>query len=553
MRALGLVFALLLVGCAEHTAFDPITPSALDPSGSIERPDPTRLASLQVLHRGNNTNPEGLDPHRTEGVATSHIQRDLFEGLTTEAPDGSIVPGAAKSWTISADGLNYTFRLRPDARWSNGDPVTADDWVFSLRRSVDPATGSRYSLILAPIRHAEDVIARRLPPESLAVRATDPLTLEIELKAATPYFLGLLAHNAAYPVHPPSAIAQGDAHGRAETLVSNGPYKASELVVGSHTKLVRNPYFHDAENVHIEAVYFYPIENLSAELSRYRADQLDWTYELPSAQLGWLKRQLGDELRVAPYLGIYYFGFNTTRPPLDDLRVRRALAMAIERDLITERLMGMRGTATYGFVPPGIPGYRPQRPEWAAWSQAERDDEARRLLAEAGYGPDNPLEVEIRYNTHEDHKRLSLAISWMWRSKLGVRTRLLNEEFRVFLANRRQRMVTQVYRAGWIGDYLDPYTFLEINRSESAQNDAGWSNARYDALLARAAREPDAEARFRLLEEAEALMLDEAPHATIYGYTSKRLVKPWVKGWQPNPLDHHPTRWMWIESHERRP
>lgn len=548
-----LAIAALLSACSDHQAFEPITPSPLDASGRIERPDPERLAALQVMHRGNNSNPEGLDPHRTEGVATSNVQRDLFEGLTAEAPDGSIVPGAAESWVISEDGLRYTFRLRAKARWSNGDPVSADDWVFSFRRSVDPATGSRYALILAPIRNAEEVIGGRQPPTALAVRAVGPLTLEIELKAATPYFLGLLAHNAAYPVHPPSAIAFGDAYGRAENLVSNGAYMAAELVVGSHVKLLKNPHFHDAANVHIEEVNFYPIENLSAELSRYRADQLDWTYEVPSAQLGWIKRELGDELRVAPYFGMYYFGFNTTRPPLDDVRIRRALAMAIEREVITERLMGMRGTASYGFVPQGIPGYRRQQPSWAAWSQAERDAEARRLLAEAGFGPDNPLEVEVRYNTHEDHKRISLAIAWMWRSKLGVRARLLNEEFRVFLANRRQRMVTQVYRAGWIGDYLDPYTFLEINRAESAQNDAGWRNPDYDALLARAAREPDAETRLRLLEQAEAIMLDEVPHASIFGYTSKRLVKPWVKGWQPNPLDHHATRWMWIEKHERRP
>jgi oligopeptide transport system substrate-binding protein len=548
-----LAAAALLAACGERQAFEPIIPSPLEANGRIERPDPARLASRQIMHRGNASNPEGLDPHKTEGVPSAHIQRDLFEGLTTEAPDGSIIPGAARSWAVSEDGLVYTFHLREDARWSNGDPVTAGDWVFSLRRSVDPATASKYSLILAPIRNAEDVIAGRKLPEALGVHAPDTHTLVIELKAPTPYFLGLLAHNAAYPVHPPSVIAHGDAYGRVGNLVSNGAYRAAEQVVGSHVKLEKNPYFHDADNVHIEQVYFYPIENLAAELARYRADQLDWTYEVPSAQLGWIKRNLGDELRVAPYFGIYYFGFNTTRPPLDDERVRRALSMTIERDIITERLLGIGGIASYGLVPPGVPDYRRQQPDWVALSQAERDAEARRLLAEAGYGPDNPLTVEIRYNTHEDHKRISLAIAWMWRSKLGVRTTLLNEEFRVFLANRRQRLVTQVFRAGWIGDYLDPYTFLEINRSDSAQNDAGWVNEEYDALLARAAREPDAERRFRLLERAEALMLSETPHAPIYGYASKRLVKPWVRGWQPNPLDHHATRWMWIERHEKRP
>jgi oligopeptide transport system substrate-binding protein len=355
-----------------------------------------------------------------------------------------------------------------------------------------------------------------------------------------------LSHNTAYPVHEPSVRLHGDAYGRVGNLVSNGPYQLRELVMQSHIRLVRNPFFWDNANTIIDEVYHYPIEDQSAELMRYRAGELDWTYEVPNAQFNWIKRNLPDELVVSDYFGIYYFGFNTTRPPFDDARVRTALSMAIDRDIITEKLTRFGEAPAYAFVPPGIDGYTPPNPEWANWTQAQRVAQAQELMAQAGYTRDNPLRVEIRYNTHQNHKKISLGIAAMWQQALGVRTSLINEEFRVFLATRRNRVVTEVFRSGWIGDYLDPFTFLDLMHSDNPQNDVGFFNARFDALLAEASMTVDARERFDLLEEAEAMMLAEQPVAPIYTYVSKRLVKPYVKGWQSNPLDHHPTRYLYL-------
>jgi oligopeptide transport system substrate-binding protein len=513
------------------------------------RPDPSILAPVQIIHRGNGSQPQGLDPHLTEGVPSANVQRDLFESLVVEAPDGSSVPGNAERWDITEDGLIYTFSLRQNARWSNGDPVTANDWVYSLRRAVTPATGSKYSMILAPILNAEEIIAGRSEPAELGVEALDRHTLRITLKAPTPYFLGLLTHNTAYPVHEPSIRAHGDAYGRVGNLVSNGPYQLSELVMQSHIRLVRNPQFWDDANTIIDEVYYYPIEDQSSELMRYRAGELDWTYEVPNAQFNWIARHLPDELVVSDYFGIYYFGFNTTRPPFDDPRIRTALSMAIDREIITGKLTRFGEVPAYAFVPPGIQGYTPQEPEWANWTQEQRVARAQELMAEAGFTKDNPLRLEIRYNTHQNHKKISLGIASMWQQALGVRASLINEEFRVFLATRRNRVVTEVFRSGWIGDYLDPFTFLDLMHTDNPQNDVGFFHAEFDALLAEASMTADARERFDLLEEAEAMMLAEQPVAPIYTYVSKRLIKPYVRGWESNPLDHHPTRYLYLLKH----
>jgi len=510
------------------------------------RPDPSILAPVQILHRGNGTQPQGLDPHVTEGVPSSNIQRDLFEGLIARAADSSIIPGVAERWEISEDGLVWTFFLREDARWSNGEQMTAEDWLFSFRRIVDPATGSRFAILLNPILHSEDIIAGRRPPEDLGVRVIDDFTLEINLEAPNPLFQEVLTHSLASPVHRATVEAHGDRWARPGNMVSNGPYMLEELAMQSHIRLVRNPYYWDNERVIIDEVFFYPTEDLSAELMRYRAGELSWTYEVPNTQFNWLKTNLPDELKVSDWLGIYYFGFNTTREPFNDPRVTQALSLAIDREIITEKLTRFGQRPAFAFTPQGIPGYDPPSPEWAYWTQEERNEHARALLAEAGFGPDNPLRLEIRYNTHEDHRRISLAIGAMWQQTLGVYATLINEEFRVFLANRRQRVVTEVFRSGWIGNYLDPMYFLELFFSENPQNDVGFFSEEYDRLLFRAARAADLEERLALLREAETLLLATQPFAPIYTYVAVRLVKPYVRGWVPNALDQHPTRYMFL-------
>jgi len=508
-----------------------------------------RLAAEQIIRVGNSSEPQTLDPHRAEGVPSSNIMRDLFEGLTSEAPNGDIIPGAASSWTISADGLTYTFTLRPEARWSNGDPLTAHDFVYGLRRSLDPATLSNYTFILAPILNAAAVSQAEMPPEALGARALDDLTLEIKLSGPTPYFLGLLNHATSYPVHRPSVEAHGNQHTRPGNLVSNGAYQLAEWVVQSHIKLVRNPQYWDNADTTIDEVWYYAIEEESTELRRYRASELDYTYTLPYKQLPWIRENLPDELRIAPYLGSYYYGFNLTRPPFkDNLPLRRALALAIDREILTERVTGAGEIPAYGWVPP-IKGYQGQTIIGADWDQQHRNAAALEYYQQAGYSDDNPLQVQILYNTNDNHRSIAVAIAAMWKQVLGVETSLVNQEWKVFLDTRVRKVETEVFRAGWIGDYNDPHAFAVLMHSKSGRNDSAYVNPEYDRLLAQAAQEGDLEARGRLLEQAEGILMADLPIIPIYFYVTKRVMKPWVGGFEDNIMDHHYHKDMFILAH----
>ena len=507
------------------------------------------LAAEQILRKGNGTEPESLDPHRAEGVTSSNTLRDLFEGLVTEAPDGTLIPGAAESWTISADGRVYTFKLQPNGRWSNGDPVVAEGFAFGLRRSADPATLSEYSAILYPIDNAYAVVNGSLPPDRLGVQALDPHTLEIRLHSPTPYFLGLLTHSSTYPVHRPSLQKFGDRFARPGNLVSNGAYRLNDWVVQSYIQLVRNPYYWENDKTTLNEVWYYPVENAESELNRYRADEFDMTETVPNRQIPWLKKNLPRELHIVPYLGSYVYGFNTSQPPFkDNIPLRKALAMALDRDILVGKITGAGEIAAYGWVPP-VTGYKTQEPVWASWTQAERNAGARRLYAQAGYSTDKPLRVQLLHNTEINHRRLAVAMAAMWRDVLGVETEILNQEWQVFLQTRRTKIDTQVFRYGWVGDYNDPYTFAEILESKHGLNDMVYNNPRYDQLLLQASREADPAARMALLEEAERIMLDDMPVLPMYYYVTKRLVKPWVSGMEDNIMDHHHSRHLRILKH----
>ena len=538
------ISALILAACGGSGPEE--TPLRHGPIGGESGEE---LADIQILHRGNGTEPQSLDPHRAEGVPSSNILRDLFEGLVAEAPNGELIPGAAQAWEISEDGLTYTFTLRPDGRWSNGDPVTAKDFEFGLRRSADPETLSRYSSVLAPISNARAVIAGELPPEALGVEALDERTLVIRLESPTPYFLGLLTHSTCYAVHPDTVRAHGANWSRVETHVGNGAYRLREWVVQSHIHITRNPHYWDNANTTIDDVRYYPLENQDAELKRYRADELDITSTIPQKQLRWIRENLADEFRVTPYLGTYYFGFNVTRPPFAGRPgLRRALSLAVDRDIIANVVSGAGELAAYSWVPP-VRGYEQQVPEEALWTQEQREAEARRLYAEAGYSSDKPLEVEVLYNTSDNHKRVAIALAFMWKQVLGVEASLANQEWKVFLETRKRKEDTQIYRAGWIGDYEDAYTFAQLLESTNEQNDFGYDSPRYDALLAAASAEPDIARRAGYLQEAERVMLADQPLMPLYFYVTKRMVKPWVLGYEGNIMDHVYTRHLRILKH----
>ena len=528
--------------------------------GACSAPDPertipvggasgTELAAEQILNKNNGAEPQTLDPHRAEGVPASNILRDLFEGLVSEAPDGSLIPGAAETWQINDDGTVYTFTLRADGRWSNGDPVTAADFAYGIQRSVDPATLSQYSSILFPIVNAKQIVKGELSPEQLGVTALDDRTLEIRLIGPTPYFLGLLTHSTTYAVHRPSVEKFGNRFARAGQLVGNGAYRLDEWVVQSHIRLLRSEKYWDDENTVIDEVNYFPIENQDAMLKRYRADELDFTQDLPFKQIAWIRENIADQLYISPYLGSYYYSLNLTLPPFAGApKLRRALALAIDRDVLTEKITGSGEIPAYSWTP-RVTGYTQQPPDWAGWTQERRNTEARRLFKESGHSEANPLTIQILYNTSENHKRLAVAIASMWKQVLGVETKLLNQEWKVFLETRKQKTMPGVARNGWIGDYNDAYSFTQLLASDNEQNDSGFANDEYDALLDRAAVEPDMQQRAELMEAAERLMLEEQPIIPIYFYVSKHLIKPWVGGFEPNIMDHHYTKNFHILKH----
>ena len=519
------------------------------------RPDPAVLAEEQVLYRGNGEEPQTLDPHLAEGVPSAHILRDLFEGLTTEAPDGTIIPGAASRWDISRDGKTYTFYLDRSGSWSNGDPLTAEDFVYSLRRSADPKTASNSANMLLPIFNASEVISGRKPLSDLGVISLDKFTLQIALQDPTPYFLGLMAHASTYPVHRASVEALGERFSRPGNLVSNGAYVLQNWEIRSQIELEKNALYRAADEVLMERVYYLPIEDLNAEVKQFRAGELDWTYEVPNNQFAWLQKYYAAELVVSPWLGSYFLGFNLAREPfLENPALRRALVLAVDRVVLTDKVTQFGEKPSFTLVPPGLDQYEPAVPEYAAWSQEQRNGEAQRLYAEAGYAPGNPLRIEIRYNTSENNKKIALAVASMWKQVLGVRTTLVNEELKVFLQNREQKVVTRVFRAGWISDYNDPYSFLEIFRTGHGRNDYAYSNRSFDALLEQIARERIPPRRNRMMSEAERILLEDNVIIPVYTYVTKRLVDPHIKGWQDNVMDHHYSRHMYkLKSRDARP
>jgi oligopeptide transport system substrate-binding protein len=526
---------LWLGGCGQdRPAGDAGTAAGAAAQGS-ERP---RDFDASVLRRGNGPEPDTLDPQLARTDAAFNILRDLFEGLTAVSPDGSPVPAAAESWTVSADGLEYRFTLRPGLRWSNGDPLRAADFVTGMRRLVDPKTASPYAQFIDPILNAAAIARGEKPPGELGVTAVDDRTLVIRLGQPAPYLLGLLAQPGTFPVHSPSLAAHGASYARPGNLLSNGAFVLDDWVLGSHVVARRNPHYWNNARTALEQVHYLHIADAGTELRQYRAGELDVTYVVPPQQFQWIRQNLPAELHIAPQLSVYFYGYNLTRPPFkDNPKLRRALSLVIDRDRLTSAVTGVGEAPAYGWVPPGVWNYTPQQFDYAQWPYAKRLEEARRLYAEAGYSAAKPLQVELRYNTGDVHNRLAVAVAAMWQEGLGVETRLHAEEFRALLQTIQARQDTQVFRSSWVGDYNDAYTFAQLLRSGFALNLTGYSNLQYDALLAAAADESDIARRRALLEEAERVMLADHPVLPLYFYVNKHLVKPWVRGWTDNVMN----------------
>jgi len=499
-----------------------------------------------VLHRGLGAEPESLDTHKARTNQAGDVQRDLGEGLTGYGADGKLELAAAERVELSEDGLQYTFWLRPDGKWSNGDKVTAQDFVFGFRRLVNPATAAFYAQqSLGDVVNATEIIAGERPVDDLAVAAINDLQLQITLNNPVPYFLALLTHPSTFPMHRPSVELHGDAHARPGNLVSNGAYKLQEWAVGSYIEIVRNEYYRNNNQTAIDRVRHHITPEDSVELNRYRAGELDITFSVPSEAFEQMRKERPNELRVSPYLAVYYYGFNLTKPPFkDNPKLRQALSMAIDRETLTEKVTGRGEAPAYGWVPPGTNNYEPRQFLYATLSKDERHTKARELYREAGFSEDNPFSVEIRYNTADGHRRVALAVQSMWREVLGVESTLINEEAQVLLQNIRMRDVTQVFRLSWTGDYNDAHTFLSVMESDNPSNLTGFSNDEYDGLMDKAAVQADPEVRQVYLEEAEKLLLSEHPLLPLYFYVNKNMVNPRVRGWGDNVLNYHYSQYL---------
>ena len=495
---------------------------------------------VPTLSRGLVSDPESIDPHKVRSTQAAQVLRDIGEGLVGYSASGELVGAAAESWSVSDDGLSYEFKIRNDARWSNGDALTAGDFVFALRRLVDPATAAFYAGAVESIENAEQIIAGELSPDELGVAVADNNTLVITLRLPTPYFLSLLTHPSTFPLHPASLAEYGSEFARPENLLSNGAYKLESWEPSSILRLRRNEHYWNNSATSIEAVDYLVITQELTQLNRFRAGEIDITDTIPPESLATVRENYAEQMHISPYLGVFYYGYNLSKPPFaDSPELRQALSMAIDREVLVEKVIGRGEAPAYSWVPPGVNNYEPIRFSYADLSQDERNAAARRLYREAGYSDENPAQIEVRYNTSNTEQRIAVAIQSMWAEALGVETTLVNEEFQVLLANMRAAEITQVFRSSWIGDYNDAHTFLNILQSGNPANIPGFSNEHFDKRMQDAAEQTDLRKRRLYLEEAERVMLSEHPVIPLYFYVSKHLVSPRVQGWGDNVLDYH--------------
>lgn len=514
-----------------------ILASVLPVAQGAQVPEGTRLHPVQELVRGNGSEPASLDPQKVEGTTGSTITKDLFEGLVQQDADGNIIPAQATHWEVSEDNKTFTFHLREGIKWSNGDPVTAHDFVFGFRRAVDPATASRYAwyLEIATVENASKIILGEMPPESLGARALDDRTFEVTLEKPVPYFVRMLAHQNTFPTPQKVVEKHGDQWTRPENMVTNGAYTLDKWVVNERIELKRSPTYWDNANTVLDKVSFLAIVSPNTELARYKAGEVDMSLTIPLEHYKSLKQEIPDEIRTTPYLSMYYYEFNTKVAPYDDPRVRKALSLAINREALTKYVLGQGQRPAYTFTPSSVNGFEPPVIEHSTWTHEERLAEAKRLMAEAGYGPDRPLLINLLYNTSESHKKIAIVVAQLWKP-LGVQVRLENQEWKTFLDTRNQGRF-EVARAGWAGDYNEASTMLDVMLSNHGQNKGKWANAEYDALMAQSRLVADDEERAKLYTRAEEIIAAEAPVLPVYESVISRLVKPYVGGYPMNNVE----------------
>ncbi|MCF3652196.1 peptide ABC transporter substrate-binding protein [Synoicihabitans lomoniglobus] len=512
-------------------------------SGCGKSADSADTAGLKILNFGNGAEPQDLDPQIVTGVVEHRLSLALQEGLVAEDPDLNIIPGVAQTWDVSDDALTYTFHLNPNAKWSNGDVITAEDFVGSYQRMLTPSIAAEYSYMLFHVVGAEDYLNGKISDfAETGFKALDAHTLQITLRQRTPFLLHAMNHYAWYPV-PIKVIEKfggmerkGTAWTRPENYVGNGPFTLKSWQPNRKIVVERSSTYWDRENVKLDEIHFYPIESIDTEERMFRTGQLHVTNEVPLSKIPVYQRDNPDAIDIAPYNGVYFFRFNVTKPPFDDVRVRKALAYAIDRESLIKNVTLANEIPAYNVVPPALLDYESQHHFKADLA------EAKRLLAAAGYpeGKGFPA-ADLLYNTSEKHRTIAEAIQQMWRKNLGVDIGLYNQEWKVYL-DAQDNLNYQISRAGWIADYVDPHVFIDLWKSGGGNNDTGWSNAEYDQLLATVLDAPNNAERWKIYNRMEKILIDEMPILPIYHYTRARLIDPKVIGYKSTPLDNFPWK-----------
>jgi oligopeptide transport system substrate-binding protein len=511
----------------------------------VVAPAPGGAVTLNI-HNG--ADPTSLDPQKLTGDWENRIAGDIFEGLVQHDANAEPIPGQAESWTVSDDRTVYTFKLRDGAKWSDGQPVTAEDFVFAFRRLMDPKRAAKYAYLQYPIKNAEKINKGEIADlDQLGVKALDPRTLEIVLERPTAYFISALTHYTGYPLPKHVVEAKGDEWVRIGNIVVNGPYRPVEWVPGSHVTTVKNETYYDAGTLKIDGAKFFVLEDQSAALKRFRAGEFDILTDFPTDQYGWMQTNLPGQARATAFAGLYYYIVNSRKPPFSDRRVRQALSMAVNREVIGPQILGTGELPAYSWVPPGMANYgEPATVSWKGLDAKAKLAEAKKLLTEAGFGPAKPLKLQLRYNTNDNHKRVAVAIAAMWKP-LGVVVELHNTETKVHYDD-MSRGEVEIGRAGWLADFNDPESFLSLLTSGTTHNYGRWENAEYDRLVREGGAQTDMNARAALFRKAEQIALDDSAGIPIYYYLSRNVVAPKVKGFADNVFDIHRTRWLSIEK-----
>jgi len=523
--------------------------TAIVPAGCARRETPVNIGNReQILHRGIGSEPKDLDPHMVTGITEFNVIIALLEGLVSQNPaDLSPVPGVAGKWESSTNGLVHTFYLRKNAKWSNGDPVTAHDFLFSFKRCLSPKLGAPYAYMLYCLKNAEAYNKGSITDFSLVgAKATDDYTLELTLASPTPYLLALLAHHSWFPVHPPTLRKFGEEQPdskwtKAGNFVGNGPFNLKTWEPDKQIVVNKSQTYWDKDAVRLKEIHFYPIGDHKAEERSFQAGQLHVTENLPLDRVDYYRKQNAGSLRLDPYLGTYFYIFNVTRPPFDNVKIRQALNMAVDRKKLVEYVTKGGEAVALSFTPPGAAGYT------CRTRLTEDVTKAKQLLAEAGY-PDGKgfPKTQLLYNTSDANVRIAEAVQQMWKTAINIDIELINMEFKVCVAAMDEKNY-DIARMSWIGDYVDPNSFLDMWITGRGNNRTGWSNKEYDWLLSEAAQAIDKNTRYELLQQAEQILMTEMPIIPLYFYRTKHLVNPSVQGWDPNILDIHPYKHVYLK------